>query len=733
MHSSKSVFGRLGAKIVDVRDDADPLNNDVINELDENTNQRFGKNSNKALLDRVKMYKEIEHVKQELVAQLGQKKQNDLASKLLFETDQVSPEEDVATAIDREVSRELSGDDVSLQRQTSSPATVPPAQERVALKYNPKPRKRFDSNDSSSPNQIPNVAPQDTQFDPRLRTNNRDPRSVSNGPVPLPGNSSNCNPFNPFVKHPSHTLSRPPHASPNAPPHTTVHPPPNAPMHVPPHAVLHPTHGPMHLAPVGHMLSSNGLPMRNHQQHPSQPHHPPQPHPNFFMQPNRQMNNNHFNDAPMFVSPNESNQFAMHSPPVGTPFHEGSFFPNIPPRRPKQTYADHKRELEKRRECVSSTSSSPSTPATATSTSTESILVTTTTQPITSPTTTSTPAAATTASSVAQNSTSKPAPIVKRRESTKRDMNSKSSAPSTTKSISDNAFRGNNWNALSAPSGDNSSKKAAFKIPKLNRSDSSEPKSSSKSTGKESYPKTSNAKSSSTDKSKESKRSRTSLRRRIVSPPRKSSRRETAIATSSSSSASSSPVPVTESDEFSKTATKSMDTCNVADKMAAAPDVAKMLDEILTTLLKPNEEIPSTIGSLVSAEKMQQLKALVNKNAATNVDDSAVSSSTAIAAEKPTKSQLEPPQPENEPKLVRKPRRNELEKLQENLDSTFIRDEVMTATGKRACTLEQNQRTAVAKKQATPPKPKAKGAQKNAIESDTSSGTKSFSNLIQLQ
>lgn len=123
----------------------------------------------------------------------------------------------------------------------------------------------------------------------------------------------------------------------------------------------------------------------------------------------------------------------------------------------------------------------------------------------------------------------------------------------------------------------------------------------------------------------------------------------------------------------------------------------------------------------------------LKENVATNGDDTAVSSSTAPVIEQSTESLQEMSQPdaaadgELKPRRPRRKQMNELEKLQENLDSTFIRNEVLNATGRRACTLEQNQRSAAAKKPVTPTKTKAKGAQKNVIDSDTSSGKKEIS------
>lgn len=763
--NNKSVFGRLGAKIHERNDEtaADPLNDDVINELDEANDQRFGRvDDNKALLENYQKYKTILQLSKDLKKEEKQKAHNDMLNELAaLQAANTSPDEDATAALspDGHLSGEISGDDVPPHQGKSSPAIVPPAQERVALKYNPKPRKRFDSNESSSPIAVQNTpsstytptAAAETQFDSiRLRTNNRDPRSVSNGPVPLPNNGNpfakqnNCNATPAPPHHPTHA---PPHHQQHVPPHHQTHVPshhpPHVPVHMPPgphmphmsHAAMHPMHGPMHLPPMANMLSSNGVPMRNHPPHP----------PNFFIPPNRQPASNHFNEAPMFGAPNESNQFGMHSPPVGPPFlADGQFYSNLAPRR--QTYADHKRqlELEKKREsgnyrveCVSSTTNSAaSAPADVALNSNESILVTTSTQSMMSPTAASTPTTPA-APSTTQNPPPKTAPNSKRIEHAKKEEAAKSAAPPPPKSILDNAFRANNWSALSPSSSDHHRKKAQFKIPKLNRSDSSHSKSDKKTSDKKSDENTSAAVKSTAHKTKSSKHSnashqdgkkKPSMRRR-----KSSSARETAVPTSSSS-ASSSPLPVTEIDDTSETTTAD----NVATPAPTAAektpltkeDLGQAIEDLLANLLKPSgDPLPSTVQSIIGAERIQQLKERLglNKSVATNGDDSAVSSSTAPVAEKST----DAPQTDqngaadSEPKPVRRPRKkqmNELEKLQENLDSTFIRNEVLAATGKRSCTLEQNQRSLAAKKPPTPTKPKAKIAPKNANDSDASSG-----------
>lgn len=756
--NNKSVFGRLGAKIHERNDEtaADPLNDDVINELDDANDQRFGRvDDNKALLENYQKYKTILQLSKDLRKEEMQKAHNDMLNELVaMQAAGASPDDDATAPLSPDMSVEMSGDDVPPHQETSSPAIVPPAQERVALKYNPKPRKRFDSNESSSPIAVQNTpsstytptAAAETQFDSiRLRTNNRDPRSVSNGPVPLPNNG------NPFAKQnncnatpaPSHHAAHapPPHHQQHAPPHHQTHVPSHHPPHVPvhlppgphmphmPHAAMHPMHGPMHLP----MLSSNGLPMRNHPPHP----------PNFFVPPNRQPASNHFNEAPMFAAPNESNQFGMHSPPVGPPFPaDGQFYPNMAPRR--QTYADHKRqlELEKRREsanyrmeCVSSTTNlAASAPTDIALNSNESILVTTTTQPTMSPTAASTPTAPA-APTTTQNPPPKSAP--KRIEHTRKEEVAKSPAPPPTpppKSILDNAFRANNWGALS--SSDHHSKKAQFKIPKLNRSDSSHSKSAKKTSDKKSDENSSTTVKSTAHKSKSSKHSSASHQNGKIKPSmrrrKSSSARETAVPTSSSS-ASSSPLPVTEIDDTSETTTADSVATPAPTPAEKTPltkeDLGQAIEDLLANLLTPSgDPLPSNVQSIIGAERIQQLKERLlglNKTAATNGDDSAVSSSTAPVAEKSTEA-LQPDQnaaAESEPKPVRRPRRmNELEKLQENLDSTFIRNEVLAATGKRSCTLDQNQRSLAAKKPPTPTKPKAKIVPKNANDSDASSG-----------
>lgn len=772
---NKSVFGRLGARVLERNDEtaADPINDDVINQLDETNDQRFGRvDDNKVLVKTCENFKLLQQLSKDLRKEEVQKKHNNMMNALMAMQAEAPDDADTATvSLDEQLSGTLSGDDVPSQQEKSSQAIVPPAQERVALKYNPKPRKRFDSNESSSPNAVQNTpsstytptAAAEPQFDSiRLRTNNRDPRSVSNGPVVLPNNG------NPFAKQkncnvtlaPSHqTPLGPPHHLPHGPPHhhqhAPSHHPPHAPPHHPPpgphmshmpHAAMHPMHGPMHLPPIGNMLSSTGQPMRNH----------PPPPPNFFMPPIRQPSSNHFNEGPCFGALNESNQFAMHSPPVGPPFPaDGQFYPNMAPRR--QTYADHKRqlELEKRREstnyrgeCVSSTTNSASSaPADVASTSTESILVTTSTQSMMSPTTTSTPSAPT-APTTTQNPPPKTAPNSKRSDPAKKEVTAKSAAP---KSILDNAFRANNWSALSPSSMDNRSKKAQFKIPKLNRSDSSHSKTDKKTADRKSDENSSSASVKSTvQRTKLPKNSNASHQNEKVKPSlrrrKSSSARETAVPTSSSS-ASSSPLPVTEIDD-----TTSLSASGIVDNPPSpAPkpadntpltkeDLGQAIEDLLANLLKPSgDPLPSNVQSIIGAERIQQLKERLgwNKNVATNGDDSAVSSSTAPAAEVFTDTPQVPPQADQnvaddgEPRPVRRvPRKkmNELEKLQENLDSTFIRNEVLAATGKRSCTLEQNQRSIAAKKPPTPTKPKAKTAPKNANDSDTSSGKRQESN-----
>lgn len=171
-------------------------------------------------------------------------------------------------------------------------------------------------------------------------------------------------------------------------------------------------------------------------------------------------------------------------------------------------------------------------------------------------------------------------------------------------------------------------------------------------------------------------------------------------------------------------------TAPEADTLLTKENLGQVIEEIFKNLLTPSDNaLPSVVESVMSAERLKQLKEQfgLHKKATTIGDDSAVSSSTASVAERPAQETTQPDASsiENDPKPVRRPRKkqmNELEKLQENLDSTFIRDEVLTATGKRACTLEQNQRSVVLRKPLTPTKTKAKGTTKAAVDLDSSPG-----------
>lgn len=768
----KSVFGRLGAKVEEANEKAmvpeqcksqqlDAIDDDLLDEVEEGNEQRFGKvDEIKELAESYQMYQHVVEIKK----LMDKESQDKMIEELLFKVaaDEVSCTPHTTGAektVERQTSSEYGGggDDVPLQRPSRSPATVPHSEERIALKYNPKPRKRFDSNDSSSPNTAPN-APSSTytptaaaasavsastsatvpQFDPRLRTNNRDPRSITNGPVLLP-NSNNCHTFNPFtVTHlppvvPTNHLPAtgpPHHLPPIAPSHHML--PVGPPHHLPPIAPAH------HMLPVGpppHLR----MPIVN-------------PPANYFMSPIRQPMNNHFNETQMYPL-HESNQFAMHSPPVGPPFHaEHPFYSNAQHRRFKQTYADHKRELEKKRECVSSTTNSSSAAVTTTSTAapntnpSENFLVTTTTT--TSPPMTSPPAAIS-----STPATPKPASILKRRESTmkdaNKDVNPKPSAVAP-KTHFDNAFRGNNWEALKN-SGDNRIKKGQFKIPKL-QSKAAVKSSMAEKESNGASAKSGKGKTNTSDASKSERSSKDQVvsqrnGKRKPPPRRKSTTKDVPVPTSTSS-----PQPITEMQETSEqiTSSNAPEKSQASDKDApkaksilaatsepidAATSTPQVIfGAILTTLLQPNnEEALKTIENLLDAEQFQHLteRLCEHKMASMNGDDTSVSSSTTpiltLTAEKCIDAMQQQPQPEpfdneneNETEdkskpTKRAPKKNELQRLQENLENIFIRDDVLTATGTRLCTIAHRQKVATAKKVATS---KAKGA----IDSDTSSG-----------
>lgn len=142
----------------------------------------------------------------------------------------------------------------------------------------------------------------------------------------------------------------------------------------------------------------------------------------------------------------------------------------------------------------------------------------------------------------------------------------------------------------------------------------------------------------------------------------------------------------------------------------------KFFADFLTKLLEPNNDVLQRVEELIPSDTLSRLKSFIEISQSNpNQDDSAVSSSTSVnvATESNNDATEHPKEPEiienenakksSQGKRSTKPRSNELSRLNEDIRNMFICKDVLTATGKRVCTMMQNY-----SETAKPTKPKLK-------------------------
>lgn len=280
-----------------------------------------------------------------------------------------------------------------------------------------------------------------------------------------------------------------------------------------------------------------------------------------------------------------------------------------------------------------------------------------------------------------------------------KEKTSSSSAAEKPHNKIDNAFRSNNWEALPA-----SKTGTSFKIPKLNRSNST-PSAAHPSTGaKEDTPE--NNVSTSTKATKQSKQSSESNSR----DPRLDSKKTTESSKNRKSSSDS-----------KKSANKKNDTKQSENDQIHADTTIPMETEPTpvepTTVPEPQKEvikqIPDDLLKVLqqyAGAKFDAIKNILVQDAVPN--DDAVTSSTQPAqsntpaddtADKPNVIQSKA-QSAKTPKKQRKNHLNELEKLRADICENI--PDVLNATGRRACTINTQKSNEV-----SPAKP-AKSAEK---------------------
>lgn len=253
-------------------------------------------------------------------------------------------------------------------------------------------------------------------------------------------------------------------------------------------------------------------------------------------------------------------------------------------------------------------------------------------------------------------------------------ISSNTVSTSTQKTVFDKAFSTNDWGAL--PANNEQSKKLSFKIPKLTRLISTNKESSATSLAK---PQTDELVPS----TKPTKSNQSSKENHQTAPKPKPQRRKSCSARS-----------------FEMATIRPTPKEPVEPKPTEAP-ATEMVAKFVTDLFSSENSATALkkIENVVPQNVLETIRTVIDKAKTGTADDSAVSSSTPTnEGEKSTEEIVEKPAP---PKHVRniakkstKPRSNELSRLNEDINNMFIRNDLLTLTGKRLCTLIKKENNA---------------------------------------
>lgn len=691
-----AVFRRLGSKVPDHDRSAAFSTKNNIEEsfmaLEMTNKERYGMdNENKELQKKFDKIKELEKMEEEmkkakmvdfekqLLATCPRKNKLETVSSssmlgLDLENATRIAEQQIATAMTNPPSL------LSNQSNTNSAKNpkIPPLSERLAYKFNPKPRTRVESNDSvGSPNSISSPNGSISGYtDPRLR--NRDPRAISdNTAYHAPLASSLTQTFNSFGQ-----------------------------THSPSIGVSSPMHN---LNSVSPTQPFNQMPNLI----PNQIH--PNAIPNSFIPPRSS-----FGEIPPHRYNADAGMYNNLPPPpisFDNTFHQKSFDNIEASRKAKPTYGEYRKSLAQQ-PSVSSTSNMSSTILVSTKESislSETVAVMTTVTTVTTSSTTVVTAvtpsitSSTLATSLPKSST-KMAADAKNASKKETNKNLVKTTANLKKNHFDRAFRNNDWEALPAKASDSWSK-SQFKIPKLTKSiESSQNK--SKANDAQNVESTNKSAHQSSEPVTSKHKERISLiDKNIVTSNSTQPVRRASLNTQQRKASNTSLNDMSEERlcESETTAQNDIEqpqsTTDIESAEPATTSDIKRLQETLLKLQQPNNEgILSIFEQVLDPDKFAKLKSVFNDEGNTNDDEAVTSSTPAPSTIKRTgksdsESRSNSTIPDTVSKKVPKRRLNELDRLREDISTMFISKGVLTATGKRICTNLQKNDPAHATKQ----------------------------------
>lgn len=707
--NNKSVFNRIGPKIQEgklykkdlhlvLKQTAlqETIQADLA-ELDIKNEERFGisEEAKKCKQEKDELATLIE-IKKKMEEELVKESQESLAKQLRigkterkFINPQPSqPTDELTNLVEQQISSNISNrESISLaaqklerQNSESLQSNTSSSTERLAYKYNRKIRPRdgsssSDGQDSNSPysnNTNPSRISSTigiVQNDPRLKnranentafnTINTHPLLHSHPVAPPPPQMNN--PFNKFQHGSPMPIRMPCNPMPGL---STVNPNNLRHIHLQPNQYIQPPYG----NPMLHQRNRQDMPG------PSNPFREQQIFHNN-MPPERR--NDFINSPPPFIHRSESMEQAR-----------------------KPTYKEHR--LAKEREMAKNQVTSPESTVTSESN--------------TSPTST-------------ENSES----TVRTQNSEKESANEVESSTTSKTPHFDNAFRTYNWETLDGVNKD----KLSFKIPKLNKKDNSQTSNDAdvEIPLSKTPEKRINKRRVSTSEATSSKKDKTAKEQietaEKPNEPRKTRKRRKSIVRPASpeevaSTEAIEPDPidniavVPERGEAEENNTPTSTSVETPKEDTAKSD---QIVDIINTMLNPNvENMVSFWKKLVDPQKLDRIKAILyekkveaegNQSTETNeTNETVVSSSTTASTTKAVANTTESNAPEKPiieakevVKRIYKKKSNELSRLNEDIRTMFISDGVLTATGRRACTLYQNQNP---NQSPSPPKTKAK-------------------------